>query len=159
MQNHVKKQWQSPVKVVAVKVERIVRKGQNKDGTTFDLGIKDTRDGALRIYSPEGTHGLCFCQMCHRVKPYRLIEVNNIELLPHYYFPQLRISLCLECSKRFEYLRGNSAIRNDYIEAMKKMSIHYQGTVDVPLGHDNTITFTAKHLAEIQEILKQMPNQ
>lgn len=159
LQNHVRKQWMSPVKVVSVKVERTVHKGQNKDGTTFDLGIKDTRDGALRIYSPEGTHGICFCQMCHRVKPYKLIEVNNIEVRPRYYFPQLRISLCLECSKRFEYLRSNATIRNDYIKDIKKTSIQNQGTIDVHIGHDNTITFTAKHLAEIQEILNQMPEE
>lgn len=159
LQNHVKKQWQSPVKVVAVKVERTVHKGQNKDGSTFDLGIRDTRDGALRIYSREGTHDLCFCQMCHRVKPYKLIEVNNIEVLPRYYFPQLRISLCLECSKRFEFLRGNPTIRNDFLAAIKKTSIQNQGKVDVRIGRDYTITFTAKHLAEIQEILKQMPDE
>lgn len=159
LKNHVKKQWQSPVKVVSVKVERTVQKGQNKNGTMFDLGINDARDGAMRIYTPEGAHNRCFCQMCRKVKPYRLIEVNNIEIRPKYYFPQLRISLCLECSKRFEYLRNNTAVRKGYIEAIKKASVQNQGTVDIRIGREDTITFTAKHLAEVQEILNQMPEQ
>ena len=157
LKNHVRKQWQSPVKVVSVKVERTVQKGKSRDGTTFDLSIRDARDGALRIYTPEGSHKLCFCQMCHKVKPYRLIEVNNIEISPKYFFPQLRISLCLECSKRFEYLRSNKTIRKEYIDAIKKVSIQNQGTVDIQIGREDKITFTAKHLAEVQEILQQMP--
>ena len=115
------------------------------------------RDVALRTYSPEGTRDRCFCQMCHAVKPYRLIEVNNIELNPKYYFPQLRISLCLECSKLFEYLRNSPKIREKYIEEIKKAQIQSEGTVDIHVGQEYIITFTAKHLAEIQEILKYMP--
>ena len=157
LQNHVNELWKSPVKVVSVKEERTVSKGKNKDGTLFNLWINDARDGALRLYAPEGAHNLCFCQRCHRVKPNRLIEVNNIEVLPRYYFPQLRIALCLECSKRFEYLRDNPSIRDGFIAAIKKAEIHDQGTVDIRIGHDATITFTAKHLAEIQEILRRMP--
>ena len=88
-----------------------------------------------------------------------MIEVNNIEVLPRYYFPQLRIALCLECSKRFESLRNNAAIRSEYIESIKRASIQNQGTVDVRIGHEDTITFTAKHLAEVQEILQQMPDK
>lgn len=154
---HVNKQWENPVKIVSVKVETTVKKGQKNDGDTFDLGINDAREGALKIYTPEGKHGLCFCQMCRNVKWYKFIEVNNIELQSGYYFPQMRISLCLECSKRFESLRSNSAIRNDYIVAIKNAVILNQGKVDIAVGKEETITFTAKHLAEIQEILKRMP--
>jgi hypothetical protein len=151
--------WKTPVAVVSVKEERTVQKGKNSDGSTFDLGIQDAREGALRIYTPEGANKLCFCQMCHKVKPHKLIEVNNIEVRPQYYFPQLRIALCLECSKRFESLRNNAAIRSEYIESIKRASIQNQGTVDVRIGHEDTITFTAKHLAEVQEILQQMPDK
>ena len=156
--NHVKRLLISPARIVSVKVERTVQKGQAKDGTRFELNVKDTREGALRTYMPEGTHNQCFCQMCHQVKPYRLIEVNNIEILPKYYFPQLRIALCLECSKRFEYLRNNSAIRKKYLNDIKNFNIQNQGTVDIDIGREDKITFTGKHLAEIQEILRRMPN-
>ena len=158
LRNHVRELWKTPVEVIPVKEERTVRKGKNRDGSTFDLGSRD-REGALGIYTPEGANKLCFCQMCHNVKPHKLIEVNNIELLPQYYFPQLRIALCLECSKRFESLRNNAAIRVKYIKAIKEASIQDQGTVDICIGREDTITFTAKHLAEIQEILQQMPNR
>ena len=86
-----------------------------------------------------------------------MIEVNNIELLPNYYFPQMRIALCLDCSKNFEYLRANSNIRNAFIDSILQTSVGDQGTVSIPLGNEHTITFTAKHLAEIQEIIRQMP--
>ncbi len=159
LRNHVRELWRSPIAVISVKEERTVYKGRSKDGSTFNLGIKDSREGVLRIYTPEGAYERCFCQMCHSVKPYKLIEVNNIEVLPRYYFPQLRIALCLECSKRFEYLRGNTSIREEFINAIKKASIQNQGTIDIRIGHDDTITFTANHLAEVQAILQQMPNE
>ncbi len=62
-------------------------------------------------------------------------------------------------SKRFEYLRGNTSIREEFINAIKKASIQNQGTIDIRIGHDDTITFTANHLAEVQAILQQMPNE
>ena len=160
LREHIKKQWQNPVKVVSVVEERKVQKGQNIDGNTFDLSINDAREGALKIYTPYGARDRCFCQMCLRVKPYKLIEVNNIELHPTHYFPQLRIALCLECSRRFIFYRLNSAIRDTFIESIKSMHISpNQGTVDVNIGDEDKITFTAKHLAEVQEILLQKPSK
>ena len=120
---------------MSVKVERTVQKGQNKNGTMFDLGINDARDGAMRIYTPEGAHNRCFCQMCRKVKPYRLIEVNNIEIRPKYYFPQLRISLCLECSKRFEYLRNKHMIEDVAI---------YHGSLEKDRKQENYEDFYSK---------------
>ena len=158
LREHVRKQMFSPVKVISVREERLVQKGQNKDGSTFDLGAKEARIRTLQIYTPEGAHQRCFCQMCRVVKPYGLMEVNNIELLPKYYFPQLRVSLCLDCSKRFEAMRANDKIRTEFQENIKKAFIQNKGTMDVPIGNEDTVTFTAKHLAEVQEILLQLPN-
>jgi len=153
IRNHVKKQWANPIKVVARIENRTVYKGENPDGSVFDLGYEDARKGALLIYTPEGATERCFCQMCHSVKPYKLIEVNNLELKPDYYFRQLRVSLCLECSKKFEMLRNNVRVRKTFIEAIMKTQIYQdQGAVDIPIGDEEVITFTAKHLAEIQEI-------
>ena len=97
--------------------------------------------------------------MCGKVKPQGLIEVNNIESLPKYFFPQLRIALCLDCSKHFKSLRNNQIIREKFLEAIKDAQIWDEGTVEIPIGHDDTIKFTGKHLAEVQEILKQMPGE
>ncbi len=158
IREHVRKQWRNPIRIISVKVERTVQKGQNNDGSVFDLSIRDDRDGALRIYTPEGAYGKCFCQMCQSLKPYRLIEVNNIETQPTHYFSRLRISLCLECSKRFELFRSNDSIRKAFLETIKAEKITQdQGVVDIPIAGDETITFTARHFTEVQEILLQKP--
>ena len=48
-------------------------------------------------------------------------------------------------------------LREQFLEAIKEADIQdYDGTADVRIG-DAVIKFTGKHLAEIQEILKQMP--
>ncbi len=44
-----------------------------------------------------------------------------------------------------------------HCSSIREAVILNQGTVDIPIGREDTITFTAKHLAEIQEILRQMP--
>ena len=41
-----------------------------------------------------------------------------------------------------------------------KTTVQNEGIISIPIGHDgSTITFTAKHLAEIQEILRQIPKK
>ncbi|MBR6011958.1 MAG: hypothetical protein IK060_06460, partial [Methanomicrobium sp.] len=114
------------------------------------------REGALKTYTPQGCDDdFCFCQMCGKLKYRRFIEVNNLELEPDYYFPQLRIALCLECSKNFEFLRNNQSIRERYIENIKRYHIQNEGVIEIPLYEKESLRFTAKHLAEIQEILIQ----
>ena len=44
--------------------------------------------------------------------------------------------------------------REKYIEKIKNVNIQNQGKIDIPIDQDTTLTFTATHLAEIQEILK-----
>lgn len=125
LKEYVRRQWEDPVKVISVKVERNVQKGQTKDGSIFELETDDARSEALNIYTPEGGHNIkiCFCQMCRKAKPYKFIEVNNIEKSPEYFFPQLRIALCLECSKIFESLRINGAIREKYLASIREAEI------------------------------------
>lgn len=57
-----------------------------------------------------------------------------------YFFP------AIECAKRLGYL-----------DAIKNAPIPLQGTVDMQIWNNYYIRFTAKHLVEIQEILRQMP--
>lgn len=157
MIQHVTKLLQKPVKIVTTFVKRAVQKGQINNEEPFELRIHDAREGVMNIYAPEGSKRLCFCQMCRKVKSNFLIEVNCIESKPSYYFPQMRIALCLECSKRFESLRGNRPIREQFLESVTKTSVSNQGNVEIPIGKADTISFTGKHLAEIQEIMKRMP--
>ena len=156
LNEHIQKLFNNPVKVVTVEVQRKIKQGKKMDGTTFSLDIGEARERALHTYTPAGAKKECFCQMCKRVKPYSLMEVNNIEIKPKYFFSEMRLALCLECSKRFEFLRGNTSNRTDFIDRIKREVINLQKTIVIPLGKNYKITFTAKHLAEIQEILKQI---
>ena len=156
IRKHIKKLCQNPTEIVSVQVVRSVLKGKKSDGSTFELGYKDARGGALERYTPQGEHNVCYCQMCRRVKEYRRIEVNNIELNPTYYFPQLRVALCLDCSVEFKDLRKNNDIRTAFEAALRNTPIPPdKDTISIQLGPDSEIIFTAKHLAEIQEILLQ----
>lgn len=86
--------------------------------------------------------------------------MNNIEQEPDYYFPQLRIALCLECSKKFEILRNNRSVRESFIESIEETTVSpSDGTVEISIGDQETIKFTGKHFAEIQEILRQKPKK
>ncbi len=71
----------------------------------------------------------------------------------------LSLALCLECSKRFEILRETDHIRNEFIENIIHYDISDDSSNEIPIGNSETIRFTAKHLAEIQEILKQKPKK
>ena len=66
-------------------------------------------------------------------------------------------ALCLECSKRFEALREKRDIREGYLKAIRNADISNEGIVEIPVGGEQALTFTATHLAEVQELLKKMP--
>jgi hypothetical protein len=61
----------------------------------------------------------------------------------------------LTCSKDYILARNNKAIWKRFVEAIEDADVSSKETVEVEMG-DKTITFTATHLAEIQEILKVM---
>ena len=153
LRQRIGKQISNPMKVIPIKREIQVRVGQDNSGNIFELDRDDARNGALMNYRPEGSSDYCFCQMCKSVKHKRLIEVNNIELKPEYYFPQLRVALCLEDSKYFEYIRQNDKMRQSFLDRIKTAIIQDEGKIEIELDDSHTITFTAAHLAEIQEIL------
>ncbi len=159
LRSHVKKLWNGKSKIISVKEECTVQKIENSDGKRFNLNTDEARNGTISIYTPEGDPRYCFCQMCRKVKSKQLIEVNNIEIRPRFYIPQLRVALCLECSKIFEIFRANSTKREALIEELIHANITDEGTIKIRLNDSYSITFTAKHLAEIQEILKLMENE
>lgn len=163
LRTHILNQMRNPRRIVKVKVERTVHKYKDATGNLFGIDDRDVRNQTLRIYTPEGIYGRCFCQMCRKVKPYDFMEVNNILYEPEFYFHQTRVALCLECSKRFEAIRFSNAQRrkqgteDPFVGALKQVAIGNGGTVDIPIGKDEHIRFTATHLAEIQEILRAIP--
>ena len=73
---------------------------------------------------------------------------------PKRYFPELRLALCLECSKIYEARRYSAQYRSKFLENILKTGIEDQTIIAVSMG-EMQISFTGKHLAEIQEILKQ----
>jgi hypothetical protein len=158
LKNHIRKQFDAPTKIIKLTVERQVDKGQVNGGEPFELPISEARNGLIRRYTPEDYHGVCCCQMCKKAKSENFIEVNNIEVTPEYFFKELRVALCLECSKRFESLRYNESIRNSFINKILSITIANQRNVEIPLGSEYTITFTGKHFAEVQEILRNLKN-
>ena len=138
---------------------RKVQKIKTYDNQIIPYDRSYSRKTMLNRYAPEGRNDLCFCQMCLVAKNKGYIEVNNIEISPEYFFSELRITLCLECSKKFEALRHNDSKRKEFIRSIMDYDIYDESIVEIPIGNSDTITFTAKHLAEIQEILKQKPKK
>ena len=163
LRKHIQTLLNHPIKIVARKVELTVHKAIDSSGGEFGLDDRTVREQTLKKYTPDGVYGRCFCQMCRKVKPYEWMEVNNIIAAPRYFFPQTRVALCLECSKKFEAMRSANAPkgkrgREDPFAAALKAARIVGGCVDVAIGKES-IRFTATHLAEIQEILRSMPDK
>lgn len=160
LKQHVQKDLRNLRRIVKVKVEQTVQRYTDSSGKMYNLEDATVRKETLLIYTPEGIHGRCFCQMCRKVKSYELMEVNNIFAEPQYYFHQTRVALCLECSKHFEAIRSLNArkVKNGQVEpfldAICKAKIGAEGNIDIPITKEKSIRFTATHLAEIQEILR-----
>ena len=65
----------------------------------------------------------------------------------------MRVSLCLDCSKKFEAMRQNRDIMNQFYDYIQSASVQASEAISIPIGNAD-IRFTQTHLAEIQEILK-----
>lgn len=144
----------NPITIFSEKVERTVQKGRRSNGITFDLNGDEVRKSTLQRYTPEGESKIAFCQMCLKPKNYMFMEVNSLELKPEHYFPQMRVALCLECSKFFEAIRGKDSFREEYLNEIRRADPYVNENIEIPIGQQHSLTFTATHLAEIQEILK-----
>jgi hypothetical protein len=154
LRDHIAKLLQSQIRIESVQMPRWVKMGVKPNGERFELKTEDARNGALKRYSPDGTGRRCFCQICKKLKPSEFIEVNNIERDPKRYFPELRLSLCLECSKAYESRRNSPQYREKFLDDIKNTRIEDQTIIAISMG-ETQISFTGKHLAEIQEIIKQ----
>ncbi len=162
---HIRDALENPIRIESKKVERYVDFCVPNNGNEFELSSTAARAAALHRYSPQGNAkdstkrntNFCFCQMCGALKQWSYMEVNCIEKSPEFYFPELRLALCLECSKRFEMLRNNKEFYEVFI---KRLSAHCPQNnednvcIEVPLSDvKHLFRFTRTHFAEIQEIL------
>ena len=64
----------------------------------------------------------------------------------------MRIALCLDCSKRFEAMRSNKEIIEQFYRSIESANVHTSEPITIPIGNAD-IRFTQTHLAEIQAIL------
>ena len=140
-------------KIVKAEEVRIVDKIQLPTGKQQLLDSSEIRENTLKRYRPASNTDGCFCQMCRVVKSTEYIEVNNIWTKPEYYWPQMRVALCLDCSKKFKIMRQNRDIIEKFYSNINTADIQSGEAISVPIGNAD-IRFTQTHLAEIQEILK-----
>ena len=108
---------------------------------------------SLSMYQSTFNQNKCFCQMCQRLYPLKYIERNDIERNPAYAWEQMYLNLCLTCSKDYILLRHNELLWQQFINNLMKVNVLSGGMFEIPIGNE-TIAFTATHLAEIQEIFK-----
>lgn len=126
------------------------------------------------IYRFKEDNGYQFCQMCRKKHPQKFIERNYVEMVPDYtssneleynddkselvpktVWDQLYINLCLNCSKEYKLLRANQTSKDKFIKSILAVDCTTSnGTVTLEIGN-RTISFTATHLAQIQEIILQ----
>lgn len=159
LKDHVNELLNRPIKIVSKDVSRAVDFCVTPEGTEYELDTRDVRKAALLRYSP-GHADVCFCQMCCKEKHVSFVEVDCIERKPKLYFPELRLTLCLECSKRFKLLRSDSSFSEDFIRKLKNFApenqednVHFR--MPMPGNRIFELVFTRMHFAEIQEILKK----
>lgn len=113
----------------------------------------DKKNYAYSMYQSMFSENRCFCQMCRQKVHKKYIERNDIEITPAYAWNQMYLNLCLTCSKDYIYMRYNDIIWGGFIAAIMKADPNSAGKIEIPIG-DKSITFTATHIAEIQEIFK-----
>lgn len=140
-------------KIVKVQVYKTVNRIQKPNGEEVSIDSKEIRENTLKRYRPASNTDGCFCQMCRTVKGSEYIETNNIFLKPEYYWPQTRISLCLDCSKKFTMLRMNNDVMEKFYKKIETADTTSSSAISIPIG-DVDIRFTQTHLAELQEIIK-----
>ncbi len=105
------------------------------------------------MYGSYFNENKCFCQMCRKRTPLLYIERNDIEKNPAYAWEQMYLSLCLNCSKDYKLLRNNNIIWKQFVNCIMNVNVLADSAFEIPIG-GKTVTFTATHLAEIQEIFK-----
>ena len=115
--------------------------------------VMDKANYSLSMYQSIYNSKKCFCQMCKKLVLRRYIERNDIEKNPAFAWNQMYLSLCLNCSKDYKLLRNNETIWQQFLKSIMRANPLSGGSVEVEIGGES-ITFTATHLAEVQEIFR-----
>lgn len=113
----------------------------------------DKANYSFSMYQSTFNPNKCFCQMCKKPVSSRYIERNDIEKNPAYAWEQMYLNLCLNCSKDYKLLRNNEIIWQQFVKSIMGANPLKDGAVEIPIGGES-VTFTATHLAEVQEIFR-----
>lgn len=150
---HILNQSRTAREIIKVQELRTVDKLRLPNGKEQLINSGEIRENTLKRYRPASNTDGCFCQMCRTVKSTEYIDVRNIWAQPKYYWPQMRISLCLDCSKRFAAMRSNKEIIEQFYRNIESANVQTSEPITIQIGNAD-IRFTQTHLAEIQAILK-----
>ena len=147
--------------IISKTIEKKVRGWvSTKDGSFCELDQRAGRLEQLANYEAKENSDFCFCQMCRKAKRKAYIEVTCIQQEPSLFLPQIYLSLCLECSKRFQGLRATkkSNFSRELLSKITNARITGSGsvTVDMEDSFDLSLSFTETHLAEIQAVLPKL---
>jgi len=147
--------------IISKTIEKKVRGWINpKDGSFCEFDQRAGRLEQLANYEAMENRDFCFCQMCRKAKRKAYIEVTCIQQEPSLFLPQIYLSLCLECSKRFQGLRATkkSNFSRELFSKITNARITGSGTVTVDMedSFDLSLSFTETHLAEIQAVLPKL---
>lgn len=148
----IQERIENPIRIEPKEVKKMIRVGITNKGEEVSIDSDDRRRYNARKYALKSGH--CVCQMCKKAKLLKYIEVNNIEKLPKFYWEECGIVLCLECSKRFEELRDDEKLLERFHRDIIQANINSNQPIEIPIANQ-IITFSQRHLAEIQEILKK----
>ncbi len=147
----IEKEAANTSRIVDAIVERIVPKIEEADGKLLEIDNWNIRNRTMKKYEASSNSDVCFCQMCLRAKNKSYIEVNNIQLKPEFYWPQMRIALCLECSKKFKRLRENSVFLTNFHQEIQSCDVNAEPYIEINIGNES-VKFTQTHIAEIRAI-------
>ena len=147
--------------IISKTIEKKVRGWVSpKDGSFCEFDQRAGRLEQLANYEAKENSDFCFCQMCRKAKRKSYIEVTCIQQEPSLFLPQIYLSLCLECSKRFQGLRATkkSNFSRELFSKITNARITGSGTVTVDMedSFDLSLSFTETHLAEIQAVLPKL---
>lgn len=160
LRDSMSRQISKAPRITSQTIEKTVRGWFNPDTGNFrEFSQIDGRQEQLDNYRVQENRDYCFCQMCRTAKKHTYIEVPCIQREPDIYLPQAYLSLCLECSKRFQGLRDakRSSFSAELSSKIKNARLTGSGNVTIEMeDYDLSLTFTETHLAEIQMALPNL---
>lgn len=114
----------------------------------------DQKSYLFSSYKSMKHDAMCFCQMCKQRYNMRYFESVEIFPEPDYAWTEMYLNLCSHCAKDYKEIRNNKTIFKEFEQNIKKADYINSDITEIAIPSVNeSITFTAKHLAYIRKIL------